>query len=172
MKGPRCQAENPAGMTFCDQCAARLACATRLVVAALIVSLAIIEPLGVAAQEREKWSRHLERAESASRRGEVGSALIALGHAYAAALETGRWEDVVEYADAMLGLRERPGLRGPITAKAREAYFIALRRARDARSMEGMLRAAEGFARLGDVEAFAYAARLIQLSEARRLESP
>ena len=144
----------------------------QLFIVAAIVAFTIIGLRGSVAEEREKWIRHLEQAESEARRGDVASALAAVEQAYGAALETGRWESVIEYADAALGLRDRPGLRRSIIAKAREAYFIALRRARDSGSTEGMLRAAEGFARLGDFEAVAYAARLIQLAEARETQSP
>ena len=141
-------------------------------VLAAVVTFALVGPGGTAAEERGTWSRHLEQAQSAASRGDVASALVALEQAYAAALETGRWESVIEYADAMLDLGDRPGLRRPIAAKARQAYFMALRRARDAGSLEGMVRSAEGFARLRDFEAFAYAALLIQLFEAREPQRP
>lgn len=143
-----------------------------LVLAALVVARAVAGPVGVAAQERQDWRGHLERAESAASRRDVASALKAIEQAYVAALETGRWEGVIEYADAVIRLRDRAGLGRATDAKAREAYSIALRRARDGGSVEGMLRSAEGFARLRDFEALAYAARLIELFEAQQRQVP
>ncbi len=180
MKCPRCQHEEDPGARFGVNSGARLevvpthltARVSLLVLAALAIVLVVAASADIAAQEREEWKRHLERAESAASRGDVASALKALDQAYLAALDTGRWEGVVEYADAMLHLRERARLGGGTAAKAREAYLIALWRARDAGSVEGMLRSAEGFARLGDFEALAYAARVIQLYEAREQQSP
>jgi hypothetical protein len=53
-------------------------------------------------------------------------------------------------AAASLRLGAIPGLARGATARARETYWIAFFRARQQRSLNGVLHAAEAFGRLGD----------------------
>jgi hypothetical protein len=64
-----------------------------------------------------------------------------------------RWEPSIEIGDAYYRISSRAGAPEPASRRAREAYQNALRNARHAESLDGVLRAAEGFAQLGDVEA-------------------
>jgi hypothetical protein len=80
----------------------------------------------------------------------VSAALREWEDAYRAAVARGRWEQLVEAADAYREIGEAAGSRERFDAKAREIYLAALFRARQQDSLDGVLRVAEAFAALGD----------------------
>jgi hypothetical protein len=57
---------------------------------------------------------------------------------------------MMEVGDASLRIGAASSASGPSVARARDAYLIALFRARHAGSVDGVLRTAEAFGRLGD----------------------
>ena len=91
---------------------------------------------------------HYQRADDALAAGDVVRALRHWQEGYAAAVESRRWEGLVEAGD----LYRRIGARGRFeaAARARDCYLLALIRARGERSLDGVLRATEGFVDLGD----------------------
>lgn len=92
----------------------------------------------------------LERFAQALAVGDRSVAVHALQDAWSAALASRRWEPMLAVGDAALRLADdRPSLR-PAQARARQAFKTALFRAQAAGSQEGMLRAADAFAALGD----------------------
>jgi hypothetical protein len=96
------------------------------------------------------WQSQLERVEAAMARNDLAGAEILWGDAYVAAIKSRHWEGMVAAADTYRRLGELGGFRKISDAKAREAYLAALFRARNRGSLEGVLRAAQGFAELGD----------------------
>ena len=66
-------------------------------------------------------------------------------------MRTTGWEGLVEVAGTYRHIGEVTGLNQSFETKAREVYGRALVRARQQASVEGVLRAAEGFLILGDV---------------------
>jgi hypothetical protein len=96
------------------------------------------------------WQSQLERVEAAMARNDLAGAEILWGDAYVAAIKSRHWEGMVAAADTYRRLGELGGFRKLSDAKAREAYLAALFRARNRGSLEGVLRAAQGFAELGD----------------------
>jgi hypothetical protein len=85
--------------------------------------------------------------------GAVRKAEQAWHGAYLAALrQRQRWEGLIEVGDASLRMREVAKERSVVEATARRLYLEALFRARDQGSLQGVLRAAEAFAVLGDRE--------------------
>jgi hypothetical protein len=125
--------------------------------ASLILALALVQilisgrPSPVAPQA---WRVPLDEAEQALQRGDHVAALSAWSQARAAALRSQHWEGLLAVGDAsrLFGAQGR--------ARAREAYLTALLRARRDHALDGVLRAATGFAELGDREVLAYALRL------------
>lgn len=98
------------------------------------------------------WTVHLERVEAALAQRSVSAAELAWHAAYVEALRSRRWEGMLEVGEVYLRIGEVAGNRKPAEAKARQAYLAALFRARQQESLDGVLRAAEAFAALGDRE--------------------
>lgn len=95
-------------------------------------------------------TRNLQRVAEALAQKNVSAAVRAWHEAYALALGSRRWEGMLAVGDAWLRVGEVSGSRKASEAKVRELYLAAFFRARDQRSLDGVLRAAEAFAALGD----------------------
>jgi hypothetical protein len=108
------------------------------------------------------WTPYIVAVDAALRSGDLTAASAASTEAYRAALASRRWEGLIEAADAHLRLAGAAGAPQAGIPRARELYLAALFRARDARSLEGVLRAAQAFDRLGDREAADHAMRVAQ----------
>ena len=84
--------------------------------------------------------------------------------AHGLALGTRKWDAMATVGDAALKVDAlmNPGGPGPsgFRAEARQAYLVALFRARDAGAREGIERVADAFAALGDDEVAAQARRI------------
>jgi hypothetical protein len=106
------------------------------------------------------WTPHIVAVNAALRAGDLTAASAASTEAYRAALASRRWEGLIEAADAHLRLAAAAGAPQAGIPRARELYLAALFRARDAGSLEGVLRAAQAFDRLGDREAADHAMRV------------
>ncbi len=125
-----------------------------ILLAALVVALAVIEalaghgdgPQGTAAA----WQSPLRGVDDALARKDVSAAVSAWHDAYLAGLGSRRWEGMLAVGGAALRVGEVAPARWAAHAKARQAYLSALLRARQARSLEGVLHATEAFAALGD----------------------
>lgn len=98
------------------------------------------------------WTGYLQRAEEALAQKNVSAAELAWHDAYGTALRSRRWEGLVEVGEAYLRIGQAAGSRKAAEPKARQAYLAALFRARTEGSLDGVLRAAEAFAALGDRE--------------------
>jgi hypothetical protein len=96
------------------------------------------------------WTPAIQQVETALARKEYSAALRAANDAYALALSTTRWDGMVCAGDLYRRIGEATGLRRSFDSKAREAYQKAFFRARQQASVEGVLRATEGYAALGD----------------------
>ncbi len=115
-----------------------------------------VKPPGEARAPREaggaRWRAHLARVDDALAKQDLSGATHACEDAYRAALGSRRWEALVDVGDAYLRIGEAAGSRRGWEARARKSYLNALLRARQEGSVEGVLRAAEAFADLGDRE--------------------
>ena len=96
------------------------------------------------------WKARLQRVDDALARNDLAGAEMLWREAYAAALKSRHWEGMMAVGDVYRRLGERAGFHETSDAKARETYLAALFRARSQGSLEGVLRAAQGFADLGD----------------------
>lgn len=98
------------------------------------------------------WTIHIRKAEEALAKKNARAAEQSWHEAYRAALSSRRWEGMVAVGDASRRIGEVAGTREASLARARQVYLTALDRARQQRSVEGVLRAAEAFDALGDRE--------------------
>jgi hypothetical protein len=117
-----------------------------LVVVVVFIALAIVEALGgdargIAATDGP-WNPHLDAVDAALASRDGRAARGALAQAFVAALGSRRWEPMLAVGAAAVRVGD--------LSRARSAYLTAAFRARHARSVEGVLQAAEKFQQLGD----------------------
>jgi len=96
------------------------------------------------------WTEHIRAMDQALAQNDPGESVRAWRQAYSAALSHPGWLGLLTVADASLRLGAFPGLARGAAARARETYWIAFFRARQQRSLNGVLHAAEAFGMLGD----------------------
>jgi hypothetical protein len=108
------------------------------------------------------WAPHIAAVDAALRAGDLAAASVASTEAYRAALGSRRWEGLVDAADAHLRVARAAGTPQAGAPHARQLYLAALFRARDAGSVEGVVRVAQAFDSLGDREAADHAIRTAQ----------
>ena len=94
--------------------------------------------------------RHLARVDAALASHDLRTARDVVRDAYAAAVTSRRWEPLLQVGDAQLRVEGASGYPTLGKASARANYLSALFRARDQRSLDGVLQAADAFSRLGD----------------------
>lgn len=136
-----------------------------VVVAAMVAAMALAvtvtlvadgTPAARIAAEDLEWARRLREAEAALAEGNGLEAIARLRAAHHAALKAGRWDALAEVGDAARQVRELVPPPPRAFATASRAYLAGLARAREQRSVDGVLRVAEGFAGLGDGEMVEY----------------
>jgi hypothetical protein len=98
------------------------------------------------------WASLLTAFDDALARGDAGAALRTWTQAHSAALRSRHWEGLLAVGEARLRVERAADPEKAAVATAREAYLAALFRARQEGSLEGVIRAAEAFEALGDVE--------------------
>lgn len=101
----------------------------------------------------------LQKLDDALARADVETAVRAWEHAHRAAMAGGSWEDLITVGDASRRVDEIEGLPEASDTRAREIYLAALHRARRLESLDGVLRAGEALAMLGDREGVALSLR-------------
>lgn len=90
--------------------------------------------------------------EAALEHGDFLTAVRTTEAAHRRATRDRRWESLIEVGDAYYRIASRTGAPEAASQRAQDAYQAALRSARHAESLDGVLRAAEAFAQLGDVD--------------------
>jgi hypothetical protein len=96
------------------------------------------------------WTAHIQAMDQALLSDDPGESVRAWRQAYSAALSHPGWLGLLTVASASLRLAAFSGLARDAAARARETYWIAFFRARQQRSLNGVLHAAEAFGMLGD----------------------
>jgi len=96
------------------------------------------------------WTAHIQAMDRALESNDPGESIRAWRQAYSSALSHPGWLGLLTVANASLRLSAFPGLARDAAARARETYWIAFFRARQQRSLNGVLHAAEAFGLLGD----------------------
>lgn len=106
--------------------------------------------------EERSLATRLAAVDAAVAREDVGRAVFEWRDAYAIALGSRRWDAMLAVGDAATRIDALAGRRAGtptgFRAEGRQAYLRALFDARAARSPEGMHRAADAFAALGDAD--------------------
>lgn len=123
-------------------------------------------PVAVEATEDPR-TLHSRRVDEALANHDVRAAESAWRQAYLLALQSERWEDLVEAGNLSLRIGQATGAGKAAAPQVRQAYMRALVRARAQRSVDGVLRATEAFARLGDLEVAEYGLRIVAGMAAR-----
>jgi hypothetical protein len=148
-----------------------------LVLAGALMSRAVSAPRVLESPVRggaAPWAAHLATVDAALAVGDAPAALSAWREAYGVALGSRRWEGFADAGDAYLRIGRASGAPASAVPRARELYLSALFRARDAGSLDGVLRIATAFATLGDhdvtVQALRMARRLPGRHPARLVE--
>jgi hypothetical protein len=113
------------------------------------------------------WAESIAAVDNALAQRNISRALKAWHPAYAAALHDGRWDGLIDVGEARLRIERVSGFEKRGQEQARVLYLMALSRARQQRSAEGVLRAAAALHALGDREVAAEAIRM-----AATLEEP
>lgn len=108
------------------------------------------------------WMTHLRQVDDALAKRDLPVAERAWRDAYAAAVASRRWEGMIEVGDVARRIGEVTGPRATADARARWTYQTALFRARQQKSLDGVLRTAEAFAALGDREVVVQCLRIAE----------
>lgn len=112
---------------------------------------------------------YVTRIDGAVAAGRISLAALEWRDAYAVALASRQWANLVTVGDAAVEIGDATGTRIGWTTKARDCYRSALLRARAQGSVDGARAATQGFARLGDAEGVAQGNAIVAslASEAR-----
>ena len=108
------------------------------------------------------WVAPLRTMDAAIEEGDRALAVRAWREAYGAALDDPGWRGLIEVAAACTRIGRLPNFGTAARARARETYWTAQFRARQQRSITGVLKAAEGFGALGDTAMVAQCIRIAQ----------
>jgi hypothetical protein len=110
----------------------------------------MVQPMFGTIETLGPWTAHIQAMDQALAGNDPGESVRAWRQAYSSALSHPGWLGLLTVANASLRLGAFPGLARDATARARETYWIAFFRARQQRSLNGVLHAAEAFGMLGD----------------------
>jgi hypothetical protein len=143
----------------------------RFAVTVLIAVTTMAGHAAVLADPEGPWIPMIRQVDHALARKEYSAALRAANEAYALALGTTRWDGMVCAGDLYRRIGEATGLRRSFEDKARETYQKAFFRARQQGSVEGVLRATEGYAALGDAQMVGLGLRVAERLAARDPEA-
>ena len=144
------------GRVICRSLTAALVAGAAVIVWALPHERRAVEPpaeLPVSGGEAPSASSIAERIMAigeAVHRGDLATAHAAWDDAYRSLRRTRDWQGMAALGDAALEAAGASGARQPWEADARQAYLGALFRARAEASLDGVLRATDAFAALGD----------------------
>jgi hypothetical protein len=136
-----------------------------IALAALLFTLAAVAEIATGrnrnpqddAEERTRRAA-LVSVDEALVHGDAAAALRAWQQAYEAARMNRGWRGLVEAGDARVRIETET--QGAVAPRARQVYLAALNRARAERSVDGLVRVAEGFSQLGDREVTERALRI------------
>ena len=126
-----------------------------VVLGAIVVALGLVEAFSATASAtadtpETAWALELVTVNEAIADRDLRRAMRAWSDAYRATRATRSWRGMLEVGDAYLRIGDTWGLRKDAMPKARELYLAAFFGARQERALDGVLRAAESFAALGD----------------------
>src|SRR5438445_9165598 len=122
----------------------------------------MVTPRSGKSATRGPWTAPSEAMDQALESNDPGESIRAWRQAYSSALSHPGWLGLLTVANASLRLSAFPGLARDAVARARETYWIAFFRARQQRSLNGVLHAAQAFGLLGDYSTVAQCMRVAE----------
>jgi hypothetical protein len=117
------------------------------------------------------WTAHIQTMDQTLAERDPRAAVGAWRQAYSAALSDPGWRGLLTVSTASLQLRAFPGFAGEAITRARETCWIAFFRARQQRSLDGVLSAAATFENLGDFAAYERSMRVAEMLATRTGEA-
>jgi hypothetical protein len=129
-----------------------------LLLAGLLILLAIVEAMGA----EVPWADYIAAVDQAVAARDARATTQALGRAYNAALGSRRWEGLLVVGDAAVRAGRALDMPEPALRQARRAYMTGLLRARDVNAIDGVLRACQAFAAIGDASVVAQCLRIAE----------
>jgi hypothetical protein len=123
-----------------------------VVMALLVAGVAALEVLAArtANEPPAAWYASLAEMDEAIARGDIAGAEARWRRAYGQARRSGQWDALIDLGNGYRRLGRAAGDERAADAQARDAYLDGLLRARQVQSVDGVLRAADAFAELGD----------------------
>ncbi len=122
---------------------------------------------GDEALNADSTAARISAVAEAAQRGDLSAAHEEWYAAYRLLRPTRDWHGMAALGDAAMNVAGASGSRQPWEGDARQAYLGALFRARAEQSLDGILRATEAFATLGDREVVAEGLRIADSVAAR-----
>ena len=113
------------------------------------------------------WAVQLKAVHEALGKKDVNAALRSWQEAYRAAFASRQWKPMLDVGDAYLAIGRVASDHDDFAGKAREVYLTGLLRARRIRSIEGVLKAGDAFAAIGDQAVAEQCARIAENLRAR-----
>jgi hypothetical protein len=146
--------DEAAGPGMNDRWYVPLAIAGGVVIVLLMAGVAALEVFAAraASEAPSAWYASLTKMDEAIARGDIPGAAAQWREAHRHARGGRQWEPLIDVGDGYRRLGRAAGAERAAEAQARDAYLGGLLRARQLESLEGVLRAAEAFAELGDRE--------------------
>ena len=142
----------------------RMTAALKLAVATSISFSALwaapVPALGSDRMRDTSWASHLRAMDEALASQDIRAAVRARHEADLAAVADRGWDGPLSVGEASLRLGAAAGVRQVSERWARRAFLLAFVRARERGSLDGVLRAAEAFAAMGDREMAQHCARV------------
>jgi len=106
----------------------------------------------VADETRPAWQTSVDAIDRALATRNISAAEIAWRNGYSVAIQSRQWEALLALGEASLRIADGVLIKQPYRARARDAWRDALFRARQQRSVDGVLKVTEAFAALGDTD--------------------
>ena len=136
--------------TFRETWVATVLLAAVAMLALTIMIVTVVDALALDLSAEVPAYVHSQRAYDALAGGDVVLALRHWRQGHVVVMASRRWEGLVEAGDLYRRIGARGGFYTEAVGRARDCYLTALLRARGERSLDGVLRATEAFADLGD----------------------
>jgi hypothetical protein len=143
----------PKAVAATDRWYLPLVIAAAVVLALLVAAIAALEVAAARSASvapASAWPAALAEMDAAIARGDLAVAAARWRDAHTQARRSGHWQALLDLGDGSRRFGRAAGGARFADAYARDAYLHALLRARHEESLDGVLRAAEAFAELGD----------------------
>ena len=137
-----------------------VASATAIIAAPRTPPPAVAPRAAAEADPRPAWQSALDTMDRSLAVGNISGAEMAWRNAYGHAIRSRQWEALAAAGDGSVRIGDHVLVKQPYRARAAEAWRSALFLARARHSVDGVLRVAEAFGRLGDLDGLTQVLRI------------